>query len=205
MEGFMKITKEEIEKLGPCPDGLKWGIENCKGMSNLENILIKLNDHRPDWSRWLFTHLMTRKQCVELAVFSAEQVLRIYENKYQGDNRPRKAIESAKEWLTNPTADAADAAYAADDAAASAVAYASAAYAAASAAYAAAYAAASAASAAYAAYAAYASAAYASAANAADYAGAAYAAYAASAASAERLKLQRKIIRQAVRILERNL
>jgi hypothetical protein len=70
MEGFMKITKEEIEKLGPCPDGLKWGIENCKGMSNLENILIKLNDHRPDWSRWLFTHLMTEKQYSEIALLS---------------------------------------------------------------------------------------------------------------------------------------
>jgi hypothetical protein len=39
-------------------------------MSNLENILLKINDYRPDWARWLFTHLMTEKQYSEIALLS---------------------------------------------------------------------------------------------------------------------------------------
>jgi lysyl-tRNA synthetase class I len=79
----------------------------------------------------------TKRDSVELAVFAAEQVIKKYEKKYPNDDRPRKAIEAAKEWLKNPTAaHAAYAAYAAD-AAHAAYAAAEAAYAAAEAAYAA--------------------------------------------------------------------
>ncbi len=81
------------------------------------------------------------------AIYWAEAVLHIFEEKYPDDNRPRKAIEAAKEYLRHPTeenkqaadaaayaADAADAAYAAY-AACAANAAANAAYAAADAAY----------------------------------------------------------------------
>jgi len=53
---------------------------------------------------------------VKVAIFSAESVLNIFEEKYPDDDRPRKAIEAAKNYLENPTkaaAAAADAAYAA--------------------------------------------------------------------------------------------
>ena len=63
------------------------------------------------------------------AIYCAEAVLHIFEEKYPNDNRPRKAIEAAKEYLKHPTeenkqaayayaAAAYDAAYAAYDAAA---------------------------------------------------------------------------------------
>ena len=83
---------------------------------------------------------------VFLAIGFAERALPIWEAEYPEDMRPRRAIEAAKEWLNNPSADAyaARATYAAAYAAADAAAYA--AYAAAYAAtYAAAYAAADAA------------------------------------------------------------
>jgi hypothetical protein len=141
---------------------------------------------------------MTRKQCIEIAVFSAEQVLGEYESRYPNDKRPRDAINAAKAVLKDDTeenrraanaaandavdaartaAHAADAAYAAADAAD---------YAAAAASYAAAYAAAAAAAnaAAYAAYAAH----------------AAYAAYANNAAA-----MRARIIDEAVRILDGSL
>jgi hypothetical protein len=118
----------------------------------------------------------TALDSVALAIYAAEQVIKIYEDKYPNDSRPRDAIKAAKAYLKTPnkktadaTARAADAAYAAADAA----------YAAARAAYAT-----DAADAARAAYAA-ARAAYATdAADAARAARAAYAAYAADAARA---------------------
>jgi hypothetical protein len=197
--------------------------------------VIKLNDRGPQWVRDAIrdralkivgtrASVNTQKKRMrifaEAAIKAAEGVLPLFEKRRPGDDRPRKAIEAAKERLANPSkADAADAAYAAYAAyaadAASAASAADAAYAAyavdaadaayvASAAYAAsaasaasaAYAAdaASAADAAYAAYAAYAaSAAYAAyAVDAADAAYVAYAAYAASAASAAYAAYARK-------------
>ena len=54
---------------------------------------------------------------VFLAAQFAEKALPVWEEKYPKDMRPRKAIEAAKEWLKNPSAnaasDAADAAAAA--------------------------------------------------------------------------------------------
>ncbi len=91
---------------------------------------------------------------VFIALLFAEEVLHIFEEKYPKDLRPREAIEAAKHWLSERTAEAANAAYAAAYAAANA-AYAADAYAAANAANTA-YAAAYAANAAYAAAAAYA-------------------------------------------------
>ena len=145
----------------------------------------------PDWYADVDKH---KDVSIRFAVLCAEVVLTIFEANYPNDDRPRRAIEAAKEYLkTNPgtslsasaaraayaaayaAADAADAAYAATDYAAHAAA-ARAAYAAARAAYAAAHAAARAADAAYAAAdAAAADAAYA----ATDAAHAAYAAHAA--------------------------
>ena len=50
-----------------------------------------------------------------LAIGFAGKALPIWEAKYPEDMSPRRAIEAAKEWLKNPSADAAaNAAYAAD-------------------------------------------------------------------------------------------
>ena len=129
-----------------------------------------------------------KEDSVELAIYAAEMVIHIFEDKNPSDDRPRKAIEAAKSWLagkSNAYAYAAvDAAYdSTSNAAANAAAYA---YAAAKAAYAnAAYSAANAAAYAAANAAAYAAnaAAKAAYANAAAYSAANAAAYAANAAA----------------------
>src|SRR5579859_5800297 len=68
---------------------------------------------------------------VQLAVWSAAQVLPAYEASYPGDQRPHQAIEAAKAWLADPSESnrkaAADAAYADAAAAAADAAYADAA------------------------------------------------------------------------------
>ena len=148
-------------------------------------------------ANWLFTEYANKKQCVLYAIFAAELVLHIFENKYPKDKRPKEAIQAAKDYVKNPckkTKDAADAAadaaYAAYDAADAA-----------NAASAASYAAYASANAAYASSASYASASAAYASSAAYAASAAHAS--ASAAYAAKKELQNKIIKNAISILTR--
>ena len=119
------------------------------------------DDNKECWreQRVIKTYKWTKKDSLKFAIYSAELVLKTFEDKYPTDKRPREAIEAAKKVLFKDTKKNRDAAYAA-------------AYAAHAAAYAAAYAAHAAAYAAYdaayaAAYAAYYDAAYAAAAYAA--------------------------------------
>ena len=140
----MQITLEKLEELRACKDGKEWFAAQKE--SELRKVVDALMaDNRDGWARWIVSRVMSKKQRVEWAVYCAEKVLHIFEEKYPSDDRPRKAIEAAKEYLKTGTADAAaydaaDAAYAAAYDAADA-AYAAAAYAAAYAADAAAYAA----------------------------------------------------------------
>ena len=192
------ITKEFLEKHNACSSGMSWVTENkLIGLAPKEFIDTLMSNDKFGWANWLIVRLMNKKQKVQYAIFAAEQVLYIFEKKYPGDLRPRKAIEAAKEYLTHPFiktkraayAAATAAAYAADAAyaAATAAAYAADAYAAAAAD---AYAAAAAAdAAAYAADAAYAAATAADAAYAA-----AYAATAAADAAYARKQMQITII-----------
>ena len=108
---------------------------------------------------------MKRKQCIQYAIYAAEQVIDIFEKEYPDDKRPRKAIDAAKLYLEKPTKENKAAASSASSAsyassAASASAYAASASSSSAAASYASYAAVSsyAASASYAAYAAYAAA-----------------------------------------------
>lgn len=77
----------------------------------------------------------TKADSVALAIYAAELVIKLFEQKYPDDKRPRKAIQAAKAWLKNPTEEnrkkassaAYYAAYAASSAAYSAAYYAAAA------------------------------------------------------------------------------
>ena len=203
----MKITKQEIKDLHPCRSGWEWYCEKERPV-DLEALLIEMDSHNPVDARWLFTKLMNKIQCVKIAVFAAEQVIDLFENKYPDDDRPRHAIELAKVYIKTPDMGSADAAHAAAAAAAAAAHTADAADAAAAAAHAAD-------AAAYVAYTAAAHAdaaayvAYTAAAHAADdaayvaYTAAAYVAYtdaATDAAAAAAIRI--KIIKEAVRILD---
>ena len=47
----------------------------------------------------------TKKDSIDLAIYAAELVIDIYEKEYPNDDRPRKAIESAKSYRNNQTKD----------------------------------------------------------------------------------------------------
>ena len=75
---------------------------------------IKGNDKQV-WSEMkvVKTYNWTKKDSVELAIFSAELVLSNFEKKYPNDKRPREAIEAAKKVLKNDTKNNRDAAWSA--------------------------------------------------------------------------------------------
>jgi len=165
---MIKITLEQLQKMGACESGIEWFTgQRARTLKRIVSKLIK--SAHANYAFWLLSRLMTHPQKVNFAICAAEQVLELFEKEYPADDRPRKAIQAAKDFLAGKiTADAASAAANAANAAANA-----------------AYAAANAASAA--AYAAYAAAYAASAANAAAYAAnaAANAAYAAGRRATE--------------------
>ena len=154
----MKLTKQFLTKNEACSDGVEWAIENKQiGLSGVAVLNKLIENKKLDWANWFIVRIMSRKQKLKYAIFAAEQVIEIYEKEYPKDDRPRKAIEAAKEVLKKDTKANRDAAYAASAAsnAASNAAYA-ASDAASAASYAASYAASAASNAASAAYAAYA-------------------------------------------------
>ena len=96
-----------------CDSGYQWWLENDKPTDVIATAN-KLNseDHN-DWANWLIVRFMTHEQKVQYAIYAAEQVIDIYEKKYPDDDRPRKAIEAAKNYLKDKSKKKADAAYAA--------------------------------------------------------------------------------------------
>ena len=144
-----KITNAFLTKHKACQSVVRFAAENKIIGLPADQFISKLMDiSRFDWANWLIVRLMNKKQKVMYAVFAAEQVINIFEKKYPNDDRPRKAIIAAKNYLKTPNSKTKKAAAAAAAATDDAYAYADAD--AAAAAYAAAYAAADA----YAAYAA---------------------------------------------------
>ena len=169
------ITLKWLQSKGACLESLEeWHKETDHNTFATLNRLVSKN---PDWGNWLICRLMNKKQAVQYAIFAAEQVIDIYEGKYPNDKRPRNAIEAAKAYLKNPSKKT--------KAAAEAAAYATAA------AFAADAAGHAACAAAYTAYAA---------ADAAAYGYAAYTAYAA----AKRRKMQAKILKYGIGLLEQS-
>ena len=185
----MKITKNWLKKHKACcnENDMNRAEKELKGDINLIcNTLLKEN--RFSDANWVITKVMTKKQCIEYAIFAALRVIGIFEKEYPKDKRPRLAIEAAEKYLKNPCEKTRDAASYAANAVSYAIYAARAAICAACAAYAAIYTA-------YAAIHA-ASAAANAAADAATYA-AGYAAYAATYAA-----MKAKIIENGLKILK---
>jgi hypothetical protein len=202
--GDMEITEKFLRiDNHACDRGYQWWLENDKPTDVIATAKRLNSDDHNDWANWLIVRFMTHEQKVQYAIFAAEQVIDIYEKKYPDDDRPRKAIEAAKNYLKDKSLENKNAAY--TDAAYAAYVAAYAAYAA-YAADAAADAADAAAYAAYTAAASYAYAAYTTAAAAASYAYAAYTAAAAAYAAADdasvKKEMQNKILEYGVGLLK---
>jgi uncharacterized protein (UPF0147 family) len=94
----MKITNEWLKEQSACVDGYKWSQgQDERELKPFCHALISA-DHF-DWANWVVTHAMTHGQRIQYAVFAAEQVIKIYEDVYPDDTRPRNAIEAAKRCI----------------------------------------------------------------------------------------------------------
>lgn len=96
-----KITSEWLKKQSACSDGYKWWLRH-KSDNPVTVINSLMDDNRSDWANWLIVRVMTHEQQIKYAIFAAEKVIGIYEKQYPDDDRPRKAIEAAKEYLKYP-------------------------------------------------------------------------------------------------------
>jgi hypothetical protein len=120
----MKITAKWLHDRNACQDSFDHVKENgYLGLDGISFIEKLIENNRVLDASWLIVRCMNKKQCVQYAVFAAEQALHLFENEYPNDTRPRDAINAAKAYIKNPcrkTKDAAYAAYAAAYAAADA-------------------------------------------------------------------------------------
>ena len=173
----LRITNEYIKSLSPCEDRFNNYIQHYENTDFSIAEFLKLDNITYSDKIWVWKKFATINEAAMFGLYCADSVLHIFQNRYPNDDRPRLALQSAREYLADPSLEnnkkCKAAAYAAANAYAAAAAGAAYAYAAAAAAYAADAAAYAADTAAYAAAYAAVDAAYASAVNAADAADAA--------------------------------
>ena len=99
----MKITYEFLKQMNACKLGMDFVELNIPDNTELSEFLVLLTDNHLDWQNWLITRLLTKENCIRYAIFAAEKVLGNYEKIYPNDLRPRKAIETTKVYLDNPS------------------------------------------------------------------------------------------------------
>ena len=103
-----------LKNLTACKEGYKWA--NGKTLKQAWETC-----QHEDWMMWLYKYASPKKDvCVRIAVHAAESCIANWVNKYPDDNRPQLAIQSAKDWLENPSVASAESAASAASAARSA-------------------------------------------------------------------------------------
>lgn len=115
---MIKITLEQLQEMRACEAGIVWFKgQRARTLKRIVPALIKSG--HASYAFWLLPRLMTHPQQINLAIYAAEQVLESFEKEHPTDDRPRKAIQAAKDFLAGKiTANAAYAAANAADAAA---------------------------------------------------------------------------------------
>lgn len=94
----MKITAKQLQNMGACSEGIEWfQSHKYRSLKTIITGLVKENKY--PYGNWLLTHLMTQPQRVQYAIYSAELVIKSFEEKFPNDLRPRKAIKAAKDFL----------------------------------------------------------------------------------------------------------
>jgi hypothetical protein len=101
-----EITSRYLQDIGACQDAREQFRKELNGGRSLSvsRVFTRLKQiDRMDWANWLIVRLMTHEQQIRYAIYAAEQVISLYEEKYPEDKRPRQAIEAARLCLDNPS------------------------------------------------------------------------------------------------------
>ena len=84
----MKVTLKWLQNKSACQNGIEFVTEQkLLGLDGKVFVkkLIKLD--KLDYANWLVVRLMTHKKQIQYAIFAAEQVIKIYEDKYPDDKQ----------------------------------------------------------------------------------------------------------------------
>jgi len=98
----MKLTKQWLKKHDACSEGYDWYLQQ-KETDLIKILKMLLKQKHFDWGNWLITKKFDRVQRIKYAVYSAKQVLHIFEKKYPDDKRPRNASNAAIRCIKNNT------------------------------------------------------------------------------------------------------
>ena len=100
------ITKEWLKEKNACKDGYEWSLKVFaagEAVPVAKFVRALVDDDKDDWANWILERVFTKEQSVAYAIYAAELVIENYEKKYPGDDRPRKAIETARAVLKHDT------------------------------------------------------------------------------------------------------
>jgi len=98
----MKITKKWLRKKDACIDGYDWFC-NQKETDSIKLIKKLMEEDHFDYANWLIVNVMKYKQYVSYGVFAAELALPIYEAQHPDNSVLREAIEAAKKCIEEPS------------------------------------------------------------------------------------------------------
>ena len=98
----MIITNEWLKEKSACLEAVDW-FKSKKFVTDKELFESLISKNKLDWANWGIARIMKRKQYLAYAIYSAEQVIGIYEREYPDDKRPRNAINLAKRVFENDT------------------------------------------------------------------------------------------------------
>ena len=99
-EKMKTITKEWLVKNGACEEGIEWF--KAQGTQDTKELLKKaVKDDATYCIKFFIEKAFNKDQSVKLAVYSARLCLENFERKFPDDDRPRKAIEAAENWIKN--------------------------------------------------------------------------------------------------------
>ena len=94
------ITKKWLLDNNACSVGYNWFC-NQKEKDEINVIKQLMKEKRFSWANWVIARRIKYNQYVEYIIYSAKQVLSVYEKKFPDDNRPRKAIKAAEICIKN--------------------------------------------------------------------------------------------------------
>jgi hypothetical protein len=99
----MIVSIKNLKELGACREGTEYALAHLNGMdaSIAINGLIKAD--KLEWANWAISRLISKENRIRYAIYAASHVIKIYEDKYPSDTRPRDAINAAKRYLKTQT------------------------------------------------------------------------------------------------------
>ena len=96
-----QITTKELKDMNACTEGIFWWEINKE--KTLELMLEKTDRESIKYFNWYVTKKLSNNNCIKYSIFSAKLALENFEKVFPIDDRPRKAIESARNYLNDPS------------------------------------------------------------------------------------------------------